>query len=366
MFVERSSRVVVARVLVAISGLVGGHDALASVPPISADFATPEQDRWMYPFNFAAGGETRASLFAALRVPGFDDRDSQMIVGFDVRGAIPSDAGRLRYKILKAELSVFVENGGAFSYDPTPDPLASSYATSDPEYVADTDPSKPIEVWPVAFRGGFDTLSWQENSPFFGGNPLTDPVEGVRYCYPALLDNFQQPTDMSLQVRQKLPGSPITIGRLFDSADAELTPGALVPQGTRVRFNLLEGNSNNYVYLQNAMNKGVLLLSVATLEPTTGGPGGGTGGVTYPRIYTKENPTAGALGLEPKFSITVAYTCDADLNGDDLVDDEDFQIFAAAYNELLDARADLNLDGVTDDADFSIFAVAYDELLCAR
>lgn len=364
MFVERSSRVVVARVLVAISGLVGGHAALANVPPISANYSTPDQDRWMYPFNFAVGSETRASLFAALRVPGFDDRDSEMIVGFDVRGAIPSDSGRLRYKILKAELSVFVENNNAFSYDPTPDPLESSYATSDSEYVADTDPSKPIEVWPVAFRGGFDTQSWQESSPFFGGNPLTDSVEGVRYCYPALLDNFQQPTDMSRQVREKLPGSPITVGRLFNAGDVELAPGALVPQGTRVRFNLLEGSSNTYVYLQNAMNKGVLLLSVATLEPTTGGPGGGTGGVTYPRIYTKENPTAQALNLAPQLSLTVAYTCDADLNGDDVVDDLDFQIFAAGYNELLDARADLNLDGVTDDADFSIFAVAYDELVC--
>jgi hypothetical protein len=133
-----------------------------------------------------------------------------------------------------------------------------------------------------------------------------------------------------------------------------------------VRFNLLEGNSNTYVYLQNAMNKGVLLLSVATLEPTSGGPGGGTGGVTYPRIYTKENPTAQALGLAPQLSLTVAYTCDADFNGDDAVDDADFQIFVVAYNELLDARADLNLDGVTDDADFSLFSVAYDELLCAR
>lgn len=320
----------------------------------------------MYPFNFAAGSEPRASLFAALRVPGFDDRDSQLIVGFDVRGAVPSDAGRLRYKILKAELSVFVENDLAFSYDPTPDPLASSFATGDPGYVADTDASKPIEVWPVAFRGGFDTLSWQENSPFFGGNPLTESVEGVRYCYPALLDNYQQPTDMSRQVRQKLPGEPLTVGRLYGASNAELTPGASVPQGTRVRFNLLEANSNNYVYLQHAMNKGVLLLAVATLEPTTGGPGGGTGGVTYPRIYTKENPTAQALGYQPKLSLEVAFTCDADLSGDGVVDDTDFTIFVPGYNELLDARADLNGDGVTDDSDFTIFVAAYNELVCAE
>ena len=63
-------------------------------------------------------------------------------------------------------------------------------------------------------------------------------------------------------------------------------------------------------------------------------------------------------------------SCPADLNGDDVVDDSDFVIFVAAYNELLcpDApapcNADLNRDNFVDDADFVIFAEAYNELLC--
>ncbi|MBS0192026.1 MAG: cytochrome c peroxidase [Phycisphaerales bacterium] len=64
--------------------------------------------------------------------------------------------------------------------------------------------------------------------------------------------------------------------------------------------------------------------------------------------------------------------CPGDLNGDGLVDDADFSVFAVAY-DLLDCTdpempfgcpADLNTDFVVDDADFSIFAVAYDALLC--
>lgn len=64
--------------------------------------------------------------------------------------------------------------------------------------------------------------------------------------------------------------------------------------------------------------------------------------------------------------------CAADLNGDRLVDDNDFTIFAAAYN-ILDCAdpemppgcpADLNKDGLVDDFDFQLFAVAYDALLC--
>lgn len=64
--------------------------------------------------------------------------------------------------------------------------------------------------------------------------------------------------------------------------------------------------------------------------------------------------------------------CPADLNADGLVDDADFQIFAASYNSLLcndpvvapGCPGDLDLDGLTNDDDFTIFAAAYNELLC--
>jgi hypothetical protein len=64
--------------------------------------------------------------------------------------------------------------------------------------------------------------------------------------------------------------------------------------------------------------------------------------------------------------------CPADLNGDGVVDDADFVLFAAAYNLLYCSNAampekcpaDLNNDGYVDDTDFPIFAIAYDQLLC--
>ena len=65
--------------------------------------------------------------------------------------------------------------------------------------------------------------------------------------------------------------------------------------------------------------------------------------------------------------------CVGDLNGDGLVDDDDFVIFAAAYNALICPTnpglysccpADFNGDGFVDDADFVLFAGAYNDLLC--
>jgi hypothetical protein len=73
---------------------------------------------------------------------------------------------------------------------------------------------------------------------------------------------------------------------------------------------------------------------------------------------------------------TVDFTryCEGDINNDGVVDDNDFVIFAAAYNDLLcpvlgngfpaGCPADLNGNGVVDDVDFTFFARGYDHLLC--
>lgn len=65
--------------------------------------------------------------------------------------------------------------------------------------------------------------------------------------------------------------------------------------------------------------------------------------------------------------------CVGDLNGDGVVDDDDFILFAFAYNTLTCPTfpalfaccpADFNGDGLVDDADFVLFAAAYDALIC--
>ncbi|MBX3388228.1 MAG: immunoglobulin domain-containing protein [Phycisphaeraceae bacterium] len=65
-------------------------------------------------------------------------------------------------------------------------------------------------------------------------------------------------------------------------------------------------------------------------------------------------------------------SCPGDLNADGFVNDEDFSLFAGAYNLLVCedqampewCPADLNGDDLVDDLDFQIFVVAYDQLVC--
>lgn len=63
-------------------------------------------------------------------------------------------------------------------------------------------------------------------------------------------------------------------------------------------------------------------------------------------------------------AIEFSLPCPADLDGNGVVNDADFAVFATAYDHYLDPVGDFNGDGYTDDADFVIFATAYDTFDC--
>lgn len=80
----------------------------------------------------------------------------------------------------------------------------------------------------------------------------------------------------------------------------------------------------------------------------------------------------GVSAINPNARFTYGAACLGDLNGDSMVDDADFVVFAAAY-DILDCAtpsmpagcpADLNDDNFVDDADFVVFASAYNALTC--
>ena len=83
-----------------------------------------------------------------------------------------------------------------------------------------------------------------------------------------------------------------------------------------------------------------------------------------------------SFGPDPVFGVANFVTtiygdrfCPADLTNDLFVDDSDFVIFAAAYEQFNCASpvgciGDFNGDFFVDDADFVIFAEAYEEFVC--
>lgn len=88
---------------------------------------------------------------------------------------------------------------------------------------------------------------------------------------------------------------------------------------------------------------------------------------TYVIQVSRNQPWGG------KYALQVSGSCaTSDFNGDDLVNDADFIVFAQAYNILVcsdptmpvGCPADINKDGVVDDTDFLYFVSAYDTLIC--
>ncbi|MFO0859867.1 MAG: hypothetical protein U0570_04860 [Phycisphaerales bacterium] len=78
--------------------------------------------------------------------------------------------------------------------------------------------------------------------------------------------------------------------------------------------------------------------------------------------------SCGSVTSEP----ATLVPCQADFTCDNVVDDSDFVVFAAAYNVLdcadpamaASCPADLNGDGLVDDSDFVVFVAAYNNLGC--
>jgi hypothetical protein len=87
--------------------------------------------------------------------------------------------------------------------------------------------------------------------------------------------------------------------------------------------------------------------------------------------WVKGDVSGNGLVFDEDFNTLMANrSCAADVNDDTFVDDTDFVVFAAAYNDLLCPAlpglcpADLNNDTFVDDTDFVIFAEGYNALLC--
>ena len=329
----------------------------ASAQSFVGTLDAPGLDRWWYPFNFSAGAEPNASIFAALEQVGFDDRDAQFVIAFNTSSVIPSGQGASTYNIEFIRLRVTVSNPPRFVYDPTFDSVRTSYAATDPAFLADTDAGKPLEVFAAGFRNGVTAASLLESTPF-STSPSFPPQENIRSVYAASIDGDGNPlADISNQVTQRTEAQPLAIG-----TTTSLAAGDLVPTDTEFTFDIDLSNPATRAYIAKGLDAGRVILVVSSLHPATGGPGGGTGDPTYPSFYTKENPVASALPVEPALDLSVDTRPLIDFNGDGLFPD------TADIDDLLTvfsggscstgtcASIDVNGDGLfPDTADIDYF-----------
>lgn len=193
----------------------------------------------------------------------------------------------------------------------------------------------------------------------------------------AFIDYTPDAPNQTMNFNPKLPSAWSTM--TFNNIILEHQPSGKRHQvDVTVSENTSAPNSDVYTHsFRNDSGHALALNTVVRVPANSTIAGVFRNGATFSFIY---NASIGSVAVATALdtgagsitNIVVAIGCPADLNGDGLVDDSDFVIFAGTYNILdcLDPSmppncpGDLNFDGIVDDTDFVLFAGAYDQLLC--
>lgn len=230
----------------------------------------------MYPFNATPGTRTSASTYGSPGDADFDDRDAQFLVGFDTSAQFTPGLGAANYQISSVKLTLTINLDQAFAYDPTADSYRTYLATTNPDYIADGDAGRAIELFGAGFRNGFTAQTFAEDSAF--GPVSATSSKGVRNAYALGFVNGAA-ADVSNNVTNAFEATPFAIG-----VTSAVQPGALVPVNAEFTFTLNLADPDVVNYVRNALNAGMLDLIVTSLSPAARG-----GAASYPSFYTKEN-----------------------------------------------------------------------------
>ncbi len=304
-------------------------------------------DRWMYPFNGAPGTRLNASTFGAPRLEGFDDHDGQFILGFATAGQIPTELPLEQYRFASITVRATVSNDQQFRYDPTYD-NQNTYESQEggyPNLVPDSDVGRPIELYPLGYRDGFTAATWTETTAF-GFNPAVPPAQEARTAFMAIVDEAGNAVDATNNLTGEFDLSPMSVGQT-----GTVNPGDLVPFDTTFTFEVDLCDAATRAYLARGLQSGELRFAIASLHPASGGDTGPTGDPTYPIWYTRENPIAQILGLEPRIELTVRTGPIGDYDDNGAKNIFDILSFIDDYN------AQSPLADLTGDCQFNIFDI---------
>ncbi len=333
--------------------------AVATVCPadvISVDLAEPTLDRWFYPFNSNPGFKPDASIFGAVGDqdlgfdPAFDNRDGQMLIGFDTSGVVPAGLGPDSYTISQASVTVTIKSDLTFEYDPTADPFTSWLPSFDPDFAPDPDPGRPLELFGIGFRCDFTASTFPENGPFCDNCSCfpPSPCREVRCVYPVDFLGACEPRDISNNVDGAFDPVPFGV-----ATHETLSAGDPVPSGTVLTFEIDVDNACVQQYLGDALDEGMLAVLVASIYSAVEQQAG-----AFPKIYCKEDLLV-QLNIVDAAQLRMTVTTGGpvgDLDGDGLVGITDFLTLLAAWGPCAapcppSCPADLDGDclvGITD------------------
>ena len=318
--------------------------------PIAVSYDEPTLDRWVYPFNATPGVRGVASVFSAF-FEDFDDRDAQFLIGFDTSMDIPAGMPTCSYSVTRAVVTVENLNNDIFAYDDTVDGFRTYLPDDDAEFVPDEDAGRPLEIYGVGYRNGFDASTFFEDSPFGVG----EPSERTRNVFAS--DNFDGLLeDVSNNVTDRFETVPFAVG-----VNDSLTPGQIVPADIKFMFDLDVQNADVQSYLGDAISRGELRLMVSSLQPAAQAPGGGMGGDgVFAAFYTRENLIQQLFGgRAATLELEVEMVKLGDVNGSGSVNFSDLVAMLGEFGPG-SGPADVNCDGNVNFSDLVATLALFD------
>lgn len=306
--------------------------SIASAQTIELTLDAPSLDRWMYPFNGMPGTRPSASLFGfTAEGDDFDNRDGQMLIGFQTTPAIPSGLDPASYTITTMSVAIEYDGQHTVIYDDSVDPFNAFLPSDDPEFIADADPGQPLELFGVGYRNGFTAETFTETTSF--GSPFG---HGVRNAFAMTIDERGLPMDVSNSVRDGVTPTPWAIG-IIDG----LAAGATVPNGAEWVFDVDLDDPEIHAVFAAQLAAGDVRVAITTLSLAEQQAG------EFPTVFTKENPLV-AIGVASaaRLTLTVTIGGSADFDGDGTVGTTDLLILLGMWGSCAECPADLNNDGV--------------------
>jgi len=324
---------------------------LVSVRPtahaVTAAWEAPQLDTWVYANAFGGGSRALAPTFTGgLEVdPQTQDfvpqtaegpsRVGMALAAFDTSTQITPGLAPSRYQLNALTVTLTMESGsgGTLLYDDTPDLRSEILADV---ISGDYDVERPVELYGVGFRLGFDgfALGGATGTSKFAESTFPYASGSGYRVYPVVGDAAEpgQFHDVSNSVTGGFSATaPGDNSAPFDAmpwavGEVEgLVSGNPIPDGATFTFNLNLTAPGARPYVQQSLAGGALGFFFSTLHAATQ-PGGGSS-LGYPQWYMKESAGGVFNGVPATLAIDYAILPDAppgDFDGDNDVDGADF------------------------------------------
>lgn len=274
--------------------------------PLSVNNTAPAIERWMYPHNAAPCDRTAGSTFGAFGdAAGVDTRHAQHLLGWDTASLTPTNRGPSHYLVSRCRLTLTINRGNLFAHDPTQDDFRTYFETNNPSYSPDADTGRPIELFGVGFRNGYDASSFDQCAAFGTSGLAQRNAYAAAWSTNGVLVDVSNNVGKTNEAFAPFEVAPFAIGQTTNA-----TPGQLVPAGAKITFDLNLNDPFVLAYVQNGLNSGRLRFMLSSLHTT----GGQFGAPSYPDFATHFN----AAVLTPtrlEVEGTVVGTGDVDADG---------------------------------------------------